>query len=279
MGLLGGSVSLAAKRSFAGVKVVGYSHRSATRDKARQLGVADEIKEDIEHSVNGSDLVILATPICTFEEIFRKIRSTLKKHCVVTDLGSTKRLPEKWAACILGKEVFYVGSHPIAGSEQRGIDFARDDLFDRAVCILTQNKNTSRQALGRLVHFWRDIGCVVKIMGALEHDKVFAQVSHLPHLMAAALINSSSKKTINYAGKGFLDTTRIASGPADVWADIFYSNPGSCVKAIQRVQGQLRKFKEAITSQDKQQVRKLLGQARKRRQELIRRKVKEGQLL
>ncbi|MHC4510226.1 MAG: prephenate dehydrogenase, partial [Planctomycetota bacterium] len=132
MGLLGASISLAVLRSFTRMKVVGYTHRPSTRAKARQLAVATEIVDEMVRSVTDADLVILATPICTFESIFSEIADALPSGCIVTDVGSTKVLPHRWAAKRLPGTVHYVGSHPIAGSEQRGVEFARDDLFDQA---------------------------------------------------------------------------------------------------------------------------------------------------
>ena len=133
LGLLGGSITLTVLRTFAGVKAVGYSHRSVTRRKARRLAVATEIADDIRKSVSNADLVILATPIGTFEKIFGEISDALPSGCIVTDVGSTKVLPHQWAAKKLSETVHYVGSHPIAGSEQGGVEFARDDLFERAI--------------------------------------------------------------------------------------------------------------------------------------------------
>ena len=130
MGLLGSSVTLSAKRELARSRVVGYSHRDSTRQKARQYGVAHEIADTLEQAVAGADLVILATPIQTFEDYFKQMAPHLKDGCIVTDVGSTKTLPHQWAATHLPKGV-YVGSHPIAGSEKRGVEFARDDLLVR----------------------------------------------------------------------------------------------------------------------------------------------------
>jgi cyclohexadieny/prephenate dehydrogenase len=127
LGLLGSSVTLAISRNSFGVKTAGYSHRPSTRARARRLGVADVVFDDIRKSVADADVVILATPICTFGNTFKAIASALKKGCIVTDVGSTKVLPHKWAKHFLPKYVNYVGSHPIAGSEQRGVEFGRDD--------------------------------------------------------------------------------------------------------------------------------------------------------
>src|SRR4030043_2412795 len=217
LGLLGGSISLAVLRSFAWVKVVGYTHRCSTRAKARELAVASEVVDDICQSVSDSDLVILATPLCTFENTFVEIADALPDGCIVTDVGSTKVLPHRWAAKKLPKTVHYVGSHPIAGSEQRGIEFARDDLFEGAVCILTMTKETNRQAVQTLKGFWARLGCSVELMSPDEADRILANVSHLPTITAVSLINASSSKELPFAGKGFMDMSRIASSPTDIW--------------------------------------------------------------
>ncbi len=129
LGLLGGSVGLAVSQSLTGVKTAGFSHRASTRAKARRLKVVDEVFDDIKASVKDADLVILATPIGNFEETFRQIADELPAGCIVTDVGSTKIMPHRWADKCLPKNIHYVGSHPIAGSEQRGVEFCRDDLF------------------------------------------------------------------------------------------------------------------------------------------------------
>ena len=154
LGLLGGSISLAALRSFNAIKITGYSHRLSTRNKAKMLAISSNIVNHIQACVTSADLVILATPIFTFEKIFSEIADSLQSGCIVTDVGSTKVLPHRWAARNLPKNVYYIGSHPIAGSEQRGIEFARDDLFERAMCILTTTKNTNKHVIQTLKNFW-----------------------------------------------------------------------------------------------------------------------------
>lgn len=279
LGLLGGSITLAALRCFPKVKVVGYTHRRVTRRKAQQLAAAAQIVDDIRMSVSGADLVILATPIRTFEQTFTQIADALPKGSIVTDVGSTKVLPHRWAAKRLPKTVHYIGSHPIAGSEQRGIEFARDDLFDQATCILTTTKTTNSDALESLRGFWSKLGCSVKLMTPAEHDRVFARISHLPHVVASALINANDSSTLKFAGKGFIDTSRIASGPANIWADVLLTNADNTAKGIDKVIAELLKLKKAIRSEDERQVEKLLKAARDRRAELIDYKIKEKEII
>ncbi len=279
LGLLGGSISLAVLRSFAGIKTVGYTHRAVTRRRARELAVASEIVDDITESVSGADLVILATPIRTFGKIFGVIAGVLPRGCIVTDVGSTKVLPHRWAAKRLPRTVHYVGSHPIAGSEQRGVEFARDDLFDQATCILTTTRTTNKRAVQTLKKFWSELGCSVKLMRPADHDIIFANVSHLPHIAAAALINASSGKELKFAGTGFMDTSRIASGPANIWADVLLTNSNNTTKGIDKIIAELLKLKKAIKSGDEKQIEKLLEAARIKRAALVKQKIKKKELI
>jgi len=279
LGLLGGSISLAVLRSFTRVKVIGYTHRPSTRIKARELAVATEIVDCLKSSVSEADIVILATPIVTFEKIFGEIADALPNGCIVTDVGSTKVLPHRWAAKKLPKSVYYVGSHPIAGSEQRGVEFARDDLFDRAMCILTMTKKTNRQAVQTLKKFWSKLGCSVKLMTPTEHDRIFANVSHLPHITAAALINANNNEELKFAGKGFMDTSRIASGPANIWANVLLTNVNNTTKGIDKIIAELVKLKKAIKNENKREIEKLLKKAKIKRAAMIKYKIKKKEII
>ena len=277
MGLLGSSVTLSAKRELARSRVVGYSHRDSTRQKARQHEVAHEIADSLEEAVSGADMVILATPIQTFEDYFKQITPYLKDGCIVTDVGSTKTLPHRWAAKHLPKGV-YVGSHPIAGSEKRGVEYARDDLLVNARCILTKVRGTRASAIEVLEDFWSKLGCNVEIMSPANHDRIFGMVSHLPHMTAAALVNSVSQQNIKFAGRGFLDTTRVASGPSNVWTDILMTNSETCVEAIEKLKAQLQALQDAIAAGDTQKVNKILDQASQKRAKLIQYKIDQKEL-
>ncbi len=279
MGFLGSSITLAVSRYFSGIKTVGYAHRALTRRKAKQLAVANEVVDDIKASVCGADLVVLATPIRTFEEIFVAIADALPAGCIVTDVGSTKVLPHRWAARKLPANVNYVGSHPIAGSEKRGVEFATEDLFDQAVCILTMTKKTNRQAAVTLKQFWSKLGCSVKLMKPVEHDRIFANISHLPHITAASLINANTSESLKFAGNGFIDTSRIASGPANIWADILLTNAKNTTRSVDKIIAELLKMKKAIEAGDEKQVEKLLEAARDKRAAMMSYKKRKREII
>ncbi len=279
LGLLGGSVALSAQRLGQAIRVVGFTHRGSTRAKAAKLMAAIDITGDLKGSVAGSDIVILATPIYTFEEIFITIRDSLEDGAIVTDVGSTKVLPHRWAAKRLPKSIYYVGSHPIAGSEQRSVEFARDDLFEQADCILTATKKTSQRAIKILKDFWSQMGCRVKLMTPAEHDRVFAKVSHLPHITAAALINAVGDKELKFAGKGFMDASRVASGPSNIWCDIILANADNCAGGIDRLKKELDEFKKAIKAGNSTRLEKLLEAARTKRSNLIKYKMSRKEMM
>jgi prephenate dehydrogenase len=279
LGLLGSSITLGTSRNNSGIKTVGYSHRAVTRRRAKRLGIADIIFNDIYQSVADADIVILATPIGTFEEIFKTIAPVLKAGCVVTDVGSTKVLPHKWAKRILPKNVYYAGSHPVAGSEQRGVEFGRDDLFDEAGCIITKDASTNPAAVQILRKFWVSLGCKVGTMTPRRHDRIFSNISHLPHALAAAMLNASDVEQLKLCGKGFMDTSRIASGPANIWADVFWTNSANVCSSIDRIIKELGKLKKAVKLKDRKQIEKLLTLAGGKRAKLIKYKVSKKEIM
>ena len=278
MGLLGASVTLSIKRDLPNTQVVGYSHRDQTRQKARQCGVADEIAETLDDAVKNADIVILATPILSFEDYFIKIAPFLNKGSIVTDVGSTKTLPHRWASKHLPKGVHYVGSHPIAGSEKRGVEYARDDLLAGANCIITKTTGTHVASAKVLEQFWMRLGCTVKVMTPAKHDKIFGHVSHLPHLTAAALVNATGSADMQFAGRGFIDTTRVSSGPANVWADILMTNAPTCADGIEKLITQLKLIQKAIAAGDEKKVKKLLEKAAQKRAKMIQYKIEQKEL-
>lgn len=279
LGLLGGSIIRSVSQIMPSVETIGYSHRPSTRQKAKDLAIANKVVESLEESVIDSDIVILATPIYTFEAIFKKIAGHLSADCIVTDVGSTKVLPHRWAKKTLPEEVYYVGSHPIAGSEQRGVEFARDDLFEKSFCVLTKVKGTNNAAIETLKKFWRRLGCIVKVMPPEVHDKILSHISHLPHITAAALVNIQNNEELKLAGKGFGDTTRVSSGPANIWTDIILTNRKNVTKGIDKLIGELTLLQKTIKKGDKASLEKMLERAREKRNAMINYKMKKRELI
>jgi prephenate dehydrogenase len=278
LGLLGGSVALAVRQRMPGTAVVGYSHRAATRRRARSLGVVTETAGNLKAAAANADLVVLATPIFTFEKYFMDLSQFVPHGCIVTDVGSTKVLPHVWAAKRLAGHIRYVGSHPVAGSEQRGVEFARDDLFDEARCILTTTPATNHDAVRTLKNFWSMLGCSVRMMNPEEHDRVFANISHLPHVMAAGLVNASDEDEMMFAGKGFLDSTRIASGPATVWTDVLLANRDNIAAGIDRAMAELSRLRAAIKGGQRREIEQLLEAACRKRATLVKYKIRKKEL-
>jgi prephenate dehydrogenase len=278
LGLLGGSVALAVRQRMPGTVVIGYSHRPVTRRRARTIGVVTETAGNLEAAVVNADLVVLATPIFTFERYFTGLSGLVPHGGIITDVGSTKVLPHAWARKRLAGHIRYVGSHPVAGSEQRGVEFARDDLFDQTRCILTTTPATDRGAVKALKSFWSTLGCSVQVMSPDEHDRVFANISHLPHVMAAGLVNASDEEEMMFAGKGFLDSTRIASGPATVWTDVLLANRANIADGIDRAIAELAKLRAAIKGGKREQIEQLLEAARRKRATLVKYKIRKKEL-
>jgi prephenate dehydrogenase len=278
MGLLGSSVAMAAVRAFPKVLIVGFSHRDSTRKKARRLNIANHIAETLEEAVRDADMVILATPIMTFEGYFSQIASFLKSGCVVTDVGSTKTLVHQWAQKSLPRDVYFVGSHPIAGSEKRGVEYARDDLLTAARCIVTQTSKTNGQAVRLLKKFWTALGCKVETLTPIKHDRIYGLISHLPHITAAAMVNASDFEDMKFSGRGFIDVSRLASGPVDVWTDVLLTNNRNVAVGIDRLTRQLRALRVAIHTKNARKITRLLEKARAKRQALMEYKLKRREL-
>lgn len=278
LGLLGGSLGLALERVFPRVKRHGYSHRQSTRAKALEAGTVDEVFASAAEAAGRADLVILASPISIFPDLLREIAPVLAPGSVVTDVGSTKRLPVKWAGEILPKTLEFIGSHPMAGSEQRGVEFARGDLFDNAQCIITPVAASTKDTREFINAFWGKLGMHVSVMSPAQHDRTVARISHLPHVLAAALVNCSDAKEMLLCGKGFLDTTRIASGPPEIWHDILSTNAANVNQAIGKLIKELAAMQAALRDGRDGAITRKLQQAQTKRNELVAKKLSRKEL-
>ena len=275
VGLLGGSIGLALRAAASDYEIIGYGHRPETLERARQVGAIDRAESELGRAVDGADLVILCTPVGRFREILTGLAGSLKPGAVVTDVGSTKASIVGLAGEILPGGVSFVGSHPMAGSEKRGVEFARADLFRNALCILTPTLQTPPPAVETVDEFWQKLGMRTCRMTPADHDAALAEVSHLPHALAAALVTMQSDPAMNLAGKGFLDTTRIAGGDGALWRDIFVDNAANVRAALAKVRGRLAEFERLLEPGRGEELRVWLDAAAERRQEVLREKLRE----
>jgi prephenate dehydrogenase len=275
VGLLGGSIGLAVKSAAMHCRVVGYGHRRSTLDKALASGAIDEAANTPAGAVKGADLVILCTPVGLFRQNLADIATALAKGAIVTDVGSTKRGVVKAAAELLPKHARFVGSHPMAGSEKRGVEFARADLFQDARCILTPDPSTNAEALAAVDAFWRTLGMSISTLSPDEHDRLVSQISHLPHALAASLVTMQEDAALPLAGKGFLDSTRIAGGDGSLWRDIFLDNRDHLAAALTKYRGTLDEFLKLLDPARAGDLATWLDTAAARRAALLAEKLKE----
>jgi prephenate dehydrogenase len=264
VGLLGGSLGLAAKARLTGCRVVGYAHRPATLEQALTLGAVDEGYEDPVRAVQGADLVVLCTPVGLLPDLLSRIAPGLDDRAVVTDVGSTK------ATVVRSAErqhpgVRFVGSHPMAGSERRGVQFAQADLFERAVCITTPTDATDRGALEQVEAFWQRMGMRIKRLSPEDHDRLICDASHLPHAVAAALVTLQQDDALELVGKGFLDATRIAGGDGGLWRDILLDNRENVAASIDRLRETLDELRTMLHPDKADALRAWLDRAADRR--------------
>ena len=242
VGLLGGSIAMAARQRYPEARVAGYGHRQSTLDTALRAGMLDSASTDPAVAVREADLIVLCTPVGVFEGLLTHIATRCRAGAVVTDVGSTKQSVVSLAESILPRDVPFVGSHPMAGSEKRGVEFARADLFEKATCILTPTDRTDPRALQTIDGFWQSLGMRTVRLSPELHDRHLADVSHLPHAIAAALVAIQEDEALALAGRGFWDTTRIASGDAGLWRDIFLDNRKNLSAGLTRLKGEIDKL-------------------------------------
>jgi prephenate dehydrogenase len=266
-GLMGGSFALALKRAGLVKRVVGYSKSPSTTVRARQLGVIDIEAPSALLAVSGADIVLIAVPVAATEATFKAIKHLVTPQMLVMDVGSTKRDVIDAGRRALREQVgSFVPAHPIAGREVAGVEHADADLYVGKQVILTPIERTLTVQLQKAVDVWSALGCRVLKMSPEAHDAAFAAVSHLPHLLAFALMNAISgqshgKDYLSLAGPGFRDFTRIAAGDPKVWRDIMLSNREELLAQSKIFQTNLKALELMITSGNGDALEGLIEQA------------------
>lgn len=260
-GLLGGSIALALRERQLAAEISLYGRSEQSLEGARRAGVTDVMSTDPQRAVQDAEVVIFCTPIGVMPELAEKILPALDPFAVVTDVGSVKGCVVKAMEPLLEGKARWVGSHPMAGSEQAGFAAARADLFERSVCIVTPTENTEPQAAQAASELWAALGCRVLSLDPIRHDELVAQISHLPHLVAAALVQAASEESLSLIGNGFRDTTRVASGPPAMWTDILLSNRTAMESALGRLIATLEQARTQLRAGDEKGLHQLLAQA------------------
>jgi len=283
VGLLGGSAALAIKAYDPGVRVAGVGRRQSSLDAALGVGAIDTAHLDAAEATGRSDLVILATPVGAFEQYLRAIAPVLRKGpkhsgALVTDVGSTKSETVRLAERILGRGGAFVGSHPMAGSEQKGVSFARADLFAGATCIITPTHHTPASATNRIEAFWKMLGMRTVRMSPAAHDRAVARVSHLPHVLAGLLMLLPGKADLDVSATGFRDATRLAGGDPEMWRDILLTNRKAVLSALDAFATDLVELRELVNRGDGPAIEKFLSAAKKRRDSTIARVIVDRRL-
>ena len=264
VGLIGGSLGMAIKKNRVAQEVVGLSHRHTSLVYALKNNAIDKAFYDIKKAVEHADLVVMATPVNSIVSLLPMVGRYLKRGCIVTDVGSTKAAIVETAEKNL-TSAFFVGSHPLAGSEKRGAEFASPDLFQNSLCLMTPNERTNRFADERVRALWIRLGAVVKTLPPSEHDKILAYISHLPHLVAYALMGAIPSEYLSYAAQGLKDTTRIASSSAHIWNDICLLNSQNVLHSLDELVKTLSLLRKYIVARDEQNLIETFKKAKSKR--------------
>lgn len=256
VGLIGGSVALALKKAGVNTHIVGVGRSRNSLDEALNLGIIDVAESDIQAAVHNADVIMLAAPVAQTTQILKSIQPFLQANTVITDAGSTKGDVLSSAKAVLGSQFKqFIGGHPIAGAEKSGAAAAMADLFVAKNVVLTPTDETSPDAINTVTALWRSCGANVSTMRAEQHDAIFAAVSHLPHLLAFALVDDiasrpNAAQLFSFAASGFRDFTRIAGSHPEMWRDISLANKQALLNEISAFEQELSTVKQLLTQND-----------------------------
>jgi len=271
VGLLGGSIGLAARQRRLAKEIAGYARREKTIAEAEKIGALDYATTDLLAAVSGADLVILCTPLAQMPMLLKQFLPALKRGAIVTDVGSVKADVVRELESLVKKAgAHFVGSHPMAGGEKMGVLAAKADLYANAVCVVTPTKKSNAAAVRKVEQFWKSLGARLLRLDAAQHDLLVSRTSHLPHVAAAALASlvldpKHPKSQVGLCATGFRDTTRIASGSPEMWRDIALANRKNVSQSVDVFVSELKKFQTALKKGDAKAVEKFFATAKERR--------------
>ena len=276
VGLLGASLAKACKERDLVEEVAGYGRNRENLEKARALKIIDHCPADLAEAVKDADLIVLCTPVTTIIPLIQNMIARIRPGALITDVGSVKEPIVKEAEKLVPKGVFFVGSHPIAGGENSGLEASTANLYQGEKCIVTPTDKTNNSALEKISALWQAVGMQIINLSAEEHDFVFGAVSHLPHIVVYALMNTlgslrtqDNREVTAFSGAGLKDITRIASSDPVMWRDICLSNRNHSLDLIDRFQNKLDEIRSTIEKGDGQALKEEFIAANKYRLNVI----------
>ena len=275
-GLIGSSIARAIKKNKLSRKIVSSNRSESTNKKIIKLNIVNESSADTKKMVRGADLVIIATPLSSYKNVILKIKNSLENGTILTDVGSVKKKAISLIEKNIPRKVSCISSHPIAGTEESGPESGFSELFKNRWCILTPTKLTKYKDIKLLENFWKKMGSRVTIMNSEEHDYILSITSHMPHLIAYNIVNTTlrTKKKrgndiVKYSAGGLRDFTRIAASNPIMWRDIFIQNRKNMTKMIDKFVYNLRDLKKSIEKKDNKKLEKIFIKTKKIRKEIV----------
>ena len=275
-GLIGSSIARGIKKNKLANKVVSSNRSESTNKKVIRLKIANEASSDTKKVVKGSDLIIIASPLSSYKNIILKIKSSLKNEAILTDVRSVKKKAISLIEKNIPKNVSWISSHPIAGTEESGPESGFSQLFKNKWCILTPSKQSNNKDVKLLEKFWKKLGSRVDVMDAKKHDYILSITSHMPHLIAYNIVNTALKikkkkdrNIVKYSAGGLRDFTRIAASNPVMWRDIFIQNRKNTSKIIDKFIKNLKDLKKAIKNKNEKKLEKIFTKTKKIRKEII----------
>ena len=275
-GLIGSSIARAIKKHGLSKKVVSSNRSESINKKVIELKIVDEASSDTKKICKDSDLIIISTPLSSYEEVILKIKNSLKSGSILTDVGSVKENIISLVEKNVPENISWISSHPIAGTEESGPEAGFYELFKNRWCILTPSKKSKDKDIKLLETFWKKIGSKVDIMNAKQHDYILSITSHIPHLIAYNIVNTTlnvqDKKesdVVKYSAGGLRDFTRIAASNPIMWRDVFIQNKRNTSKMIDKFIENLEDLKKAIESEDGKKLEQIFIKTKKIRKDII----------
>lgn len=257
VGLIGGSFAMALRRAGVVGRIIGVDTDADNLDRALSLGIVDEISDDALFGVSGADVVFISVPVCSIAAVVRNVSSSLPAGCIVTDGGSVKAAVVSQCDALMPPGCRFVGGHPIAGTEHSGAAAAFPELFAGKRCVLTPGLTADREAVETVSRLWSAAGAVVCSMESGHHDRIFAEISHLPHAVAYTLVHAvgtadvEGENVLSYSAGGFRDFTRIASSDPVMWRDIALMNRDALLASIDGFSASLAELRRRIDNSDR----------------------------